>query len=97
MFGLAHLCSQKSDTSGSVGVDVSASEIVTVAPPSANNCYIIYGRFKLSKVFIQAGNNNTTLQHNANIVLIGGVNKTLTTGQILQFIMNGGGTVAYQV
>ena len=97
MSALAHLCSQKSDTSGNVNVDVSASEIITVAPSSAITVTSFTGGLSYQKFFIQAGNNNTTLQHNANIVLIGGVNKTLTSGQILQFIMNGGGTVAYQV
>lgn len=97
MSGMAHLCSQKTDSTLLSAVDISGAELITMGNASATTVTSFSGGSAYQKFFVLAGNGNTTLQNNANIVLAGGVSRTLAAGMLLQFIMNGGGTIAYQV
>lgn len=49
------------------------------------------------RIFVRAGNGNTTLVHGVNMQLKGGVSKTLALGEALLFLMSTNGAVAHQV
>ncbi len=91
-------------------VSTSASAPALLATPSISGTRVLsFNNASLTTVtsftggasnqefYVRSGNTNTTLQHNANIRLLGATNKTIGVDDTLLFLMNTAGTVATQV
>lgn len=93
--GLSYLLTEKTITTGTT-IDVRATELVYLNYSGATSITTLTGRPN-QKVFIHSANGNATLVHGAGIKLAGGVNKTLSSDDMLCFVFNSGGNIAKQV
>lgn len=95
--GLSSLLVPKALSANSATPDISKTELLRLDNTVATTVTSFAGGLAYQRFFVFAGNGNTTFQHSASILLADGQNRTMATGEIIQFIMNAGGTVAHQV
>jgi hypothetical protein len=86
-----------SDTSGTSTPSIKGIRLLTFGNTSATTITSFIDGISNQEFYVRASNGQTTIQHNANIRLLGGIDHTLSTDMVLHFVMNTAGTVATQV
>jgi len=92
----ARILSQKSLSANATTVVVDNCELVTFGNTSATTITALTGN-AYQYLIVETGNTNTTLQHNANIILSTAANTKMIVGEPMAFKFNGDGTVATQI
>ncbi len=95
--GFARGLGSKTESSLAVAVDVTAAEIVSFNNASPVTVTSFTGGLANQRLYVRSANGNTTIQHNSNIVLNGGVDKVLTASKVLEFLFSGSGAVAIEI
>lgn len=94
--GLEWLMSPKTFNAGETSVSLVGVELVSFNNAAATNVSAFTGR-AYQRFYVESKNGNTTLVQGANIKLAGAANKTMSTNDVIGFVMDSSGTVARQL
>lgn len=94
---LALATTGNSDSSLSTTPSIKGVRVLTFGNASSVTVTAFSEGISNQEFYVRSSNINTTLQHNANIRLLGASNKTIGVDDTLLFLMNTAGTVATQV
>lgn len=97
LIGLAIAAPSVTATLNSATPSIAGVRELTFNNSSATTVTSFSGGIGNQEIFVRTGNGQTTLQHGANIKIVGGANRLMTTDDLLHFIMNSAGTVATEV
>lgn len=97
LVGLSRVIASVTDASLATTTSVSGTENILFNNASTTSVTGFLSMLPNQVFFVESSNSNTTLVHGTNLRLIGGVNKTLSSDDVLIFKVSGSGTVAKQV
>jgi hypothetical protein len=97
LVGTAFLHAPKSITTNGTAVDVSGCSLINFGNTLPTTVAQFTFGTQNQEITIMSGNGQTTIAHNANIILNGGVAKTLTANSCLRLVANTAGTVFKEV
>ncbi len=97
LVGMRRVLGAVTITDNSATPSVAGGEHFTLTNTAATNVTSFTNMLSNQIFTIEGGNTNTTLVHGPNLRLAGGVNKALTTDDVLMFKVSAAGTVAKQV
>lgn len=95
--GLAYLLGPKASVNLSTTPDISRTSLLRLDNTGATVITSFLGGTAFQVLYVVASNGNTTIKNSASIQLAGGRDKTLVSGECLQFVMSSSGSVAFQV
>lgn len=94
--GWEWLMSPKTFSAGETSVSLAGVELVSFNNSAATSVSAFTGR-AYQRFYVESKNGNTTLVQGANIKLAGAANKTMSTNDVIGFVMDSSGTVARQL
>jgi len=95
--GLSLISTGNSDNSNATTTSITGVRVLTYGNTAPTTITQFTNGVSNQEFYVRSSNGQTTIAHNANIRLVGGVNLTLNTDTVLLFLMNTAGTIATQV